>query len=244
MFGLRKKDVVFPDTSWLQQAEQELVYTPDIADLERKLRHAVFFCDGHMRKRYQHGVIEQFPYLGTVFTRERFFHWKRNLGFKSFTIPIIAPQGAKSLATGSIRSVLPQPARIKGELYLIDTPYIKNLDRFMENGVKYTRRRLSFMMPVKVTEFVKDRALLENYLGEPLQNASVYTNEVHRVSAWMYQAVETFWEDQLDGGYSYSPVRTFKPAKSSLGEYSFFSNLEYDTHTQDEKQNSRTTHIV
>jgi len=99
-------------------------------------------------------------------------------------------------------------AKIIGELWSVPANHFYSLDKFMENGKVFKRRRVALEMPLRKT----------------------YNNgHVERITrsdeAYMYIGIPEFWEPQIDGGYLFQPMTIY--SRSSLNrKYYCYTKLE------------------
>lgn len=217
-----------PDAHWLERADRENDFTPDAALLEQHSHHLLFAPGETKRCGFEHERLSNGVFKGEAFTRERFFHWKRNLGLKTFSIPLLADQKAKSPLPGFNMNTLAAPARIKSELYLVPTNDLFLLDKTYWNGYVFTRQRIKVMLPYRVFGYVKERSLLEKRINQELSTGFVRFRGLQILDVWMYQAIPLKFEEHLDAGFLYSPVKIFHPRRNILGDYSCFTGLEYN----------------
>jgi len=196
----------YPSARWLELADDEVQFTPDLWNMERRQLQLLFVYDEMMKGHHEHDLIREHSVgVATAYTEERFILWKKNLGKLSYPIPL----AKKYLSVPS--------AKIKGELYGVLPPQFKELDKHKLNGVHFIRVRVNVSVPYR--RIVKTREQ---------QGTVMLDEEVQRIRAWMYIGVPSFWDDQIDSGYLFSPVQSYSPNREWLDKYYYFSQKEYD----------------
>lgn len=176
-----KRKYRVPGPGWVDNIREKLSNTPDHWELAKKMRHLVFWYN------------ETSPSAGEAFmsgfTKDGFVLYKKN-GSDCFPIPLYH------------KPHHPPTARIAGGLSFLSTDGIISLDKEMKNKVEFNRVRLNIVVPYQQetiqTVFEDGRAV--NYIRR--------SNEKHYVyRAWMYVGMREVWENRLDGGYNFRPVR-------------------------------------
>ena len=141
--------------------------------------------------------------LGTVFTKDKFALVKRTIGYDSYPIPMVeSPFSAPELS-------------VRGELRLIPTDKLIELDTERKNGVKFQRRIVTVTMPY--------RRRTKSRLNIDLQ--------FHNYKCWMYVGVQDFWASIFNDHqnfHMFDAVARCTPNKQELKEYYYFSKSEYD----------------
>ena len=111
---------------------------------------------------------------------------------------------------------LPPVAKIKGEVYLIRPQRFLELDRYHQNTVEYTRRRVRLIVPYRKVLWLKDHHLDPafgvttavnrlNYQGKSVKTTQEF---VAIIRAWMYIGTPTYW-DPLISLFDYAPIEAF-----------------------------------
>lgn len=195
-----------PSEQWLEDADDEVEFTPDLWNMERRQLQLLFVYDEMMQGHHGHDLIKEHSVsLAAAYTEDKFILWRKNLGKKSYPIPLVK----KYLSVPS--------ARIKGQLYGILPPQFKELDKHKLNGVSFIRVRVNIQIPYR--RIVKMREE---------QGTVKLDEEIQRVRAWMYIGVPNYWDDQIDSGFLYSPTQIYHPNREWLDKYYYFSQKEYD----------------
>ncbi len=212
---------------WLNKIAEETEYTSDAPELARCDRHNLFVIDDMQRNRKYNNVLSSggATLVATAFTEAQFHCWKRlpdtSTNVKEELPPIhvsdslIIPLPKKDQLTttewveaNKIRNRYDHWAKIIGELWSVPANHFYSLDKYMENGKVFKRRRVALEMPLRKT----------------------YNNgHVERVTrsdeAYMYIGIPEFWEPQIDGGYLFQPMTIY--SRSSLNrKYYCYTKLE------------------
>lgn len=219
-FRKRKTDV---QSTALNDALSSLgpKYTEDLHQLEQQETTLFFvWCDMQkMLKRHQllNGHVEEGPY--TCYTGGTNFHlYKRNAG-KGSPIMVGSDRWGKSddNLQYSERRLRDQPARVRGELYLIKNPssLFIELDKLRLNGYLYNRVRLGVYFPWST---VHARSL------------SKRLDRNRTIPAWMYVGRRDYWDPLLDAGHQYEPCRVKVPEEDNykLVRYFYFDKDDYN----------------
>lgn len=204
MFNLFKRR----DAEAMFIASRTLLYTPDICLLEAKLMHRIFIPDETMRGHYNYQMIgEHSAYLCLGYTYDRFECFRRITNQSLIAIP----SGDKQTEPYHPRG----PARIKGEVHLIETAGLIKLDNHKENGVQFERKRV--------------RILVAAYPQKTASDGNIQLGQEHvfPIEMWMYVAKQDYWEPLIDDGYLFKPVDVFvakKPKKWLTKYYQFLKD--------------------
>lgn len=200
----RKEAYTVPDGWELQQAFDFAPNTPDIAILQTRKTQLLFVYD-EMKKGFpEFGMIEEHAIpLGVVFTKADFSLYKRKLAKETY-----------AFALDDSPFKVPKTS-IKGELHAVQSMRFIELDTFMENGVKFERRRVSVILPYY-------------YVGK--RNGVPYKGQwMQEVRCHMYVGIQSYWEPKLDEDFFlFDRVKTYTPRNPDLKEYYYFSKNEYN----------------
>lgn len=197
--------LLYSKETWLRDNPIVNGFTWDMAKLEQYARQPVFVYGTMKRRHRAHDLIDDWSdFRGTAFTaNENWIMWKKKLGIGTFPI-----------AMRIDHTMIPQ-ARIKGELYLIDSFRIKDLDEVMLNGVEFRRKPVQVLVPFSRTVYVH---------GDPVK-----VDCVTKIPAWMYVGRYKYWQDFLDAGYHFRPCTRYSPNGFVLqGQYYDFTELEFE----------------
>ena len=200
MFSIFRSNTT-PNESWLEEADRNVDYTPDLVNLEQYENQRIFIYDEMMRgHRKDHLLQDTFKCI--AFTTERFTLWKKKLGNYSFPIAS-RTQYASTPFT-----------RIKGELHIIPPKKFLILDTHKENGYTFRRKRVEVNIPFTERKWESGN--------------TVDHKRLLQVKAWMYVGINRYWADQFDGGYLFEPVKSFPPKNlDTKREYYYFTKMEY-----------------
>lgn len=209
-----------PDRHWKIMMDQYLEYTPDSGTLTQNYCQFLFVYDRLMRQFDEHQVIEQdaIP-LGleragiTAYTQGSYGLWQQNLGKASFPLAL----------TSQSKDIMAPPSRIRGELYAIRPYRFLTLDKAYQNGVQFKRERVKLVLPYRDVRWFKegDEMAGRSGMDSGCTRVSAY-NLAKSIDAWMYVGVTDHWNDLLDGGYHFSPVKRIESRTPWLGHYYYF----------------------
>lgn len=198
-----KIKIEMPDADWREQADRRCDYTPDIWQLEKKRFQLTFVCDELQRNMIMHHQIGEYSRsVCKAFTKERFSLWRMNLGKVSRVIPLRTEFYGAELHS------------IKGELYATVSQQYPELDKYKQNGVLYQRERVRLVIPTKTIKW----SYPEGHFSE--------TPSVYIGTAWMWIGIPEYWNNLLDGGYHFSPVKRFTPRNLHVKRYYCYTPLE------------------
>lgn len=200
----RKKNAKVPTGEWLQWASDFAKHTPDYCTLQEKEFHHIFVADD-MKAGFpnRHLLGPHSVRRSVAFSNDHFSFWKKNLGEKSFPVPIlnVSPKNTVQFHPWAEQRGAP-PARIKGELWLIRPRAFIDLDNHRLNTIQFYRKRIFVAVPFQDQEFLKERDP-NSFSGRAI---TVTAEHIKGVWAWMYIGVPEYWGDQIDD-LSFDPVR-------------------------------------
>ena len=231
-FGLFKK-VEIPSSPVVfrlrEMVQEDLAYTQDAPFLERRYDQFVFVPNEMMSNHKEHDKLGESKFkISFGFTDHKYTFWQQNAGEHTTTIPL--EEGFKDTSK----------ARIKGELYLLNSSHMFELDKYHKNGVEFTRKLVKILIPYRRAKNFRpnDRAAYEwmvsrvQFMGE--------------VTAWMYTGVSDYWTPLLEKGTklshlnksgiksltrinshgTFSTVSCFQPNNPDLDIYYYFVNAK------------------
>jgi len=167
---------------WAAQCLEDNQYTPDLWNLERFNTQLLFVCNEMLPNCRMHHLIEDYAVKRvTAFTHDLFVFWRKNLGDASYPIPLTHRY------PGQVK------APIKGEVYKIKSEQLKHIDRWKMNGVYFERKQVFVDVPYRNIEWDK----------------SVSPVKIEKVPVWMYVGIDAYWEELLDGGIQFTPLKPF-----------------------------------
>lgn len=192
MFNMfKKKDVAVPfdgfSVSGPEDAEfwDRIEYTPDVYIIEQYVRQFLFVPDDLMVGGANHKLVEDAvigPVLNGCYTSDRFSFWMKNLGELSY--PIALPEGF----TPDGRTTVPVVAApIKGQVLPIKPSRLIVLDKYRQNGVQFTRRRVNIRFAYRQVRHKPDRPIPSVH--------DCFTT----FPAWMYIGEPEYWNPMIAG---------------------------------------------
>src|SRR6266852_3039276 len=182
----------------------ETRFTPDIARLELSQFQLLFVCDDLMRAGKNYNIIaDSSASVARGFTLHGYnFYKKRTNG-----IPVV--MAAKQADNRYSFSCL----KIKGEIHAVESKAFIKLDTHYLNGVQYRRIRTKILYPTRQHGVVVNHDNEGKLLPPALQGNKHFLlpERVDIISAWMYIGASNYWNDLLDGGFAFEPVRIVEP---------------------------------
>lgn len=205
MFGFKTK--IDPEIAHLNGQVNELLrYTPDLEALQQLEKHLVFICDELKLDHPENGRLGYSELKGRAFTEsDKFSLWSKKLGKLSHAIPLDNPKPSNYTPAG----------KIKGELYLVTTETMISLDKYKENGVNFSRRRVPIQNYYKV--YHREEGGLELFLVESKEQT---------IEAWMWVGINEVWDPQISFE-QFKRVRRYPGSGRVDFEYYCFTEREY-----------------
>jgi Gamma-glutamyl cyclotransferase, AIG2-like len=178
----------------MREAYHETYFTPDMVTLEKYQFQLLFIYDRMMHNYPEHMLIEEHGVqLPTAFSLPEFSLWKHELGLESYPVAIRTRH----------KEILCPTARVKGELYAMRPYQFLELDKHRLNGVEFIRERVQLVVPY-----------------HSARNPGIQC--LQGIKAWMYVGNPDYWNDQLDGGFSFRPATLLEAHNQYLKKYYFF----------------------
>lgn len=134
-------------------------YTPDRPLLDQSVKVLVFEY-GDLRKGFQHHRMmgdDTVNFVTYAVTHDRYFLWCARQGPASFPI------------ASKIGGINAGRTRIRGELYRVYPDALVNIDKYRENGVKFTRKLVKIHIPSGEIMTVHAYVAIESYWKEMIQ---------------------------------------------------------------------------
>lgn len=203
-----------PDMAYLQQYEWQLLFVPD----EMMLRHSM---SDFLRKD---GMA---VFRRMAFTNMQFRVYRTLEGANSTIIPLVQPKLKWIKEYSPVwkpSQTVADPAIMFGEVYTVRPLHFFALDSYKQNGVQFRRFRIQLHVPYRQIMQVEVEPYSKKF-------KDVLTNErATPVSAWMYVAKPSFWQDKLDWNHKpvkiQEPHRVYDEEKPWLRPYYYFSREE------------------
>lgn len=201
-------------------------YTPDCAELEKHEFQLLFACDQMKRDFSENKSIEMGAYLCHAFTTKNFQFFRSVTGGYEYPVPLMTD------LMEPVVQYMPPPAKIKGELHLIEPWQFRKLDIARKNGVQFNRQRVRLIVPyrelIPVLDCDKYGEVVKEMLPGWEHKLIESPEKVYIIRAWMYVGDPSFWEDIVDAGYHFTAVSNhdFKHPKWFKKYYEFTKNEE------------------
>lgn len=200
---------------WVDTLDNEVLHTPDAFRVEQYVTQKVFIPDVFKRREnYNWAVRQAGQFRAPIWTAEKFQYWERTAPW-DLPLPLTFEKSDKYSGVG------PKPAQIMGELWEVSPNRLFYLDDQYKNGVEYERKRVDFILRTRelVSPTVANNVLKKDkegryYYEHNKQNLSEWKYD--KVRAWMYVGIKKFWEDKIDNGYNFKPVKTFIPKSDEM----------------------------
>jgi gamma-glutamylcyclotransferase (GGCT)/AIG2-like uncharacterized protein YtfP len=200
MWPLRRQPIIKDRETIRRLSQMTSPYSPDMGLLQEHQRCLIFVFDDMMAGMRNADLIVETSVTGRwplahVYTEDKFYFWKKDLGALSYPIALDKPVSGYTEFRHD-----KEPGKIWGELYAIRPSAFNKLDTERENGVQYTRRRVN----------VKCYYTHANPIPEIRETI---------LPAWMYVGNHEYWDDQLAGVMSSQPIPKTPDPREWLGAH-------------------------
>lgn len=186
-------------------------FTPDIAILEQSQFQLVFVCDDLMMAGKNYSLIADCSAkVARAFTMRSYNFYRKDIKLPNEDLETI--------------SVIMNPSgkveygcyKIKGEIHSVLSSEMIRLDTHYQNGVQFKRYRTKLLYPTTPTGVVKNKSEDGSPLPFTLQGKKrfILPERVDPIETWMYIGLRSYWNDLLDGGFAFEPVRIVEPEKA------------------------------
>lgn len=197
--------------------------TPDWALLEQHQFQLLFVFDELKRGFPQFDLINQHgAYACKAYTKADYEMYIQSLGLAS--VPIVLPSsGEQKMFYGRNER---EPAKVMGEVHIVEPEAFKRLDEYKDNGVQFQRERIRVMVPYRKVIQLNDPEVRKDDLpyGKNIKHSVA---RMHVIKTWAYIAVPDYWEPMLDGGYNFIRPHTYEARnKEWFSRYYFFRKNE------------------
>lgn len=188
------------------QALARTRFTPDIAELELSQYQLVFVCDDLMLAGLNYDLIkEHSAFVTRAFTNRTYQFFRKNTDGSAVVV-----NASQMMETGNLR--------VKGELHCVLSTQIPALDLHYQNGVQFQRYRTPLLRaatPVAIAQDVDTdgKPLPKCLQGNGHQKIYHLPEVIDPLEAWMYIGLRSYWDDLLDCGFMFEPVRIAEPEK-------------------------------
>lgn len=217
-----------PPAEWLKWAAEECKFTPDNWKLELAPYQLVFVHDE--MNTFMHKIARK---VCDAVTQEGFCYFiqKYNDDGSETDNPVaLTMQTTVKIVPWAETKGAPS-AHVHGSVYAVPSFLIKYLDTAKENGVQFTRRRVSLRFDYQDRVSFKDRAQIANfardYLGYSVTRAIITSPiiKTELAEAWMYVGKNDFWEDQINN-LNFVPVPLVKNKRTKHIFYKYPYELQ------------------
>lgn len=204
-----------PDDHFWADQENKNRLTPDLMDLEKSVWQRLFVPDNMMMGYPDYRLLKGYStHKAYCFTEKHYSMWRNNDG--NFPI-VLQPSDPRDFTPWSnadqFISKLKHHARVKGQLFKVLSSRFPVLDNEYERGKKFNRIRINVDIPMRdVLKF-----------GDQLRGIETKRRYTEQHECWMYIGLPQYWDNKLDGGFEYTPVKIFKPTEAIAEPYYFFT---------------------
>lgn len=179
-------------------------FTPDAYKLEQFQWKLLFVADDVQTGQKHNSIIRDTAYQGCAihpyaYTSTKYTFWLKDLGEHSF--PIALPYDYKP--SGHVIGHV-EPARIRGELWVVRPQSIILLDNLRQNGVQFRRQSTTILMPFRHVGWDDDGNKLPK-----ISDDMVYP--VHGVQ--VYVGVPEYWDGQINGIFGSNNMDLFEHSR-------------------------------
>jgi len=188
------------------QALTRTKFTPDIAELELSQYQLVFVCDDLMLAGHKYDLIKEH----SAFVTRAFTHRTYQFFRKTTDGSAVSVNASQKMETGNLR--------VKGELHCVLSTQIPALDTHYQNDIMFKRYRTPLLRAATPVAIAQDVDAEGNPLPKCLQgngHKKIYhlPEVIDPLEAWMYVGLRSYWDDLLDVGFAFEPVRIAEPEK-------------------------------
>jgi hypothetical protein len=184
-----------------------LNFTPDLAEIEStRTHHMVFICDtmmdGCKDRLFLTSATEHQAY---AYTALQMVLWRERTDHVHRVIPILEPRPFARLGwcdppKRATRKIISAP--IRGQILKIPTEVLIELDKLKQNGIMFQRTKMLVSIPA-VRSFAKKDGTMEEA-----------PEKIYKVYTWMYVGNNDYWDNHIDGGFSFTPARIIQPRQT------------------------------
>lgn len=198
-----------------------LEYSPDAALLSQYKGWHLFCYSREQIGHPEYKLIDDATHVGTAYSLREFSGWRKKLGPESYAIaldqgPIFDKGQEEYVQLGWKPMMRAYRNHIRGEIHFVTPDTITALDRILQNGVAFERRRCSLVLPYR-------------FLYEGSDGAKhVSSRKTEIIVAWMYVGKQNYWDPLLDNGFLFKPMKLFQPNDPDYPRYYAFDKLSYD----------------
>jgi len=210
----RTTPYAIPPQGAIQQELMNTKFTPDVYYLEMFRRHWVFIYDTRMSIHNGPGL--EGTNEGVAWTKRDYVLHKKELGKDSYPIAL---RSSRVVDIPPWRDPSPgDPFKIKGELWLLTTDQLFELDKEKENGQAFLRKRISVLAPDRPKRTFQPS---QNY---PFSDEPV----IKEIRAWCYEGNPDIWRPLITEGQLFRAAKIYRPntQRPDIPFYYYFSQTE------------------
>lgn len=218
MWPFTKRKPPEVDLSKISELLPDHSLTPDFRKMDQSGYHLLFvYCDLQKGMR-RHDLLDghcRFDKPYEAFTAKKNFQmFVRRMGRHSYPVALRARNDYNAL-TGFTQTTY-DPGTIRGELYVVKSSQMIELDKLKFNGYIFDRLRVHVR-----TEYasgftpVKDERM-----------TGYFRERQHVLEASMYVGRRDYWDNLVDGGVFYAPGRTGQSSNPMINRYYYFDETD------------------
>lgn len=194
-------------------------FTPDIATLELSPYQLLFVCDDLMHAGPRNHFLGKSERKGRGYTARHYSFYRKNTDGTPVVMKV-AKQPENRFDFSALK--------IKGEIFQVRSEQFTKIDTLYQNGVQYRRERVKILYPTTPHGMLVNKTTDGKPLPLALQGPKHFLlpERVDLIECWMYIGTPRYWNDLLDGGFLFEPVRISEPKepKNWLVKYYHYQN--------------------
>jgi len=195
------------------QEPVDWAWTHDTHIIEQYATQLLFVPDNMKKGFTNHVVLEEYligdePHNDKVYTHNKFLAYRQDLG-PTRSNAIIMP--GDYVPSGFVtKGTAPNPAKIQGELYSVNSFKMYLLDKYKQNGVQFSRQRVRVTYPFR-------------YVSKKTGSCVPPTISPHgfkTIAAWMYVGIPSYWDNRIGGVFAQPlTLHEHDPPRAWIGEF-------------------------
>lgn len=186
---------------WQKSAEDRRRFTPDLNWLTTKQTHLLFVYDAMKRGFPDNGMLGNAKLICNGMTRrDDYAMWLKPEGKD---IKVLAATTTVDPSDRFEYPGNPWPGNIKGQLFLVPTEDLFDVDEMVGNGVYFQRKRIDILPPWQNVHWVKN------------ETGWVPSDQPEPVRAYAYHAKANYVASERNGMV---PARRFNPGRRDFNQ--------------------------
>lgn len=201
-----------PSTVWNVDALVNSKYTPDLPQLFTKTHWWVFMYDDYpVEEEAQRVAFTNQDYL--------LYRKRENDGLvalaatKKDSTALQRPSWADPIRRSAAWTSAPA-TRIKGTIHLLTPDQVISIDKDVQNGVEFERRRITLLIPTRQLVTFPDHWKTNG--GKKIK--PFFQMFVHQLQAWIWEGNRALFDQRING-IDYEPADIITPASLWIGSF-------------------------